>query len=154
MLKVEEIGLSLEIEDMLLNSLLVEGKKHYPNEFGGFLIGNYSNNNKHLKLTDSILPTKYKSSRRNFERTTEGIEEHLKKMYYEKPSKFYVGEWHTHPNNNSTIPSSTDISAIYTIVNMPDSCIKNPILLIIGYTKSQIDFGFYVYFNNKLYRYE
>ncbi len=152
-LEVEKIGLSLEIEDKLLNDLFEEGKQHYPNEFGGFLIGYYSSDHKHLRITDSILPVKYKSSQYNFERSTEGIEEQLRKLYDEAPSQFYVGEWHTHPNN-SAIPSSTDISAIYTIVNMPNSCIKNPVLLIIGYNKTQVDFGFYVFFNKKLYRYE
>jgi [CysO sulfur-carrier protein]-S-L-cysteine hydrolase len=152
-LKIEEIDLSLEIEDKLLGKLLEEGKKHYPNEFGGFLIGYYSNNNRHLKITDSILPAKYRYSRSNFERVAEGIEEQLYKIYSENPSKFYIGEWHTHPNN-SAIPSPTDISSICTIANMLDSCLKNPILLIIGDIQNQVEFCFYVLFNNKLYKYE
>lgn len=154
-LKVQEIGLSLEIENRLLDDLLETGKKHYPNEFGGFLIGQYLNDNKHLKITDSILPTKYKSSKLNFERSAEGIDEQLYKLYHEEPSRFYVGEWHTHPNN-SAVPSITDIKAISYVANSENSGIKTPILLIIGYntTNSKVDLGFYVFFNNKLYKYE
>lgn len=152
-LKVREIGLSLEMENRLLDKLLETGKKHYPNEFGGFLIGHYINDNKHLKITDSILPTKYRTSKLNFERSVEGIDEQLCKLYYEEPSRFYVGEWHTHPDNRA-IPSSTDIKAISSIANMEDSCIKNPVLLIIGYSKTQSDCEFYVFDNNKIYRYE
>lgn len=152
-LKVEKIGLSLEIERKLLYKMLRSGEKHYPNEFGGFLVGFYSNNNKHLRITDSIFPVKYKSSRYNFERSTEGIEEQLYNLYNEHPSKFYIGEWHTHPDNSAT-PSITDIFAIFSIVNATNSCIKNPVLLIIGYNKTKIDFSFYVFFNNNLHQYE
>ena len=152
-LKIEKIELSIEIEDDLLNSLIKMGKEHYPNEFGGFLVGHYTNNNKHLHIIDTILPQSFKSSKCSFERSSKGIEEKLKNYFKENPKKFYVGEWHTHPDN-SPIPSSIDISAINIIVNNPNSCLSNPVLLIIGYTKTKVDFGFYVWFENKLYKYE
>lgn len=152
-LRIEKIGLSLEIDGELLNYLLENGKSHYPNEFGGFLIGYYSNDNMHLEITDSILPKSFKASKYSFERSTKGIKKMLSNYYKENPKKFYVGEWHTHPDN-SPIPSLTDISAINAIINNQNSCITNPVLLIIGYTKTQVDFGFYVWFKNKLYRYE
>lgn len=152
-LKIENIGLSLEIGDELLSNLVEKGKSHYPNEFGGFLIGYYSDENKHLHITDSILPKSFKVSKYSFERSTKGIENKLSDYYNETPKKFYVGEWHTHPDN-SPIPSLTDISAINAIINNQNSCITNPVLLIIRYSKTQVDFGFYVWFENKLYRYE
>lgn len=152
-LKIEEIGLSLEADEELLNKLLEIGKTHYPKEFGGFLIGYYSEGNKHLYITDTILPKKFQASKYSFERSTKGIENELTGYYSEQPKKIYIGEWHTHPDN-SPIPSSTDISAINAIINNQNSCITNPVLLIIGYSKTQVDFGFYVFFNNKLYRYE
>ena len=49
-LKIEKIGLSLEVEDELLDKLLGIGKTHYPKEFGGFLMGYYSEGNKHLQI--------------------------------------------------------------------------------------------------------
>lgn len=152
-LRIEKIGLSLEADDELLNHLVEKGKSQYPNEFGGFLIGYYSDSKEHLHITDSIFPKSFKASKYSFERSTKGIEKILSSFYKKNPKKFYVGEWHTHPDN-IPIPSSIDISAINAIINNQDSCIANPVLLIIGYSKAKVDFGFYVWFENKLYRYE
>lgn len=152
-LKIERIGLSLEVEDELLTKLLEVGKNHYPKEFGGFLIGHYSEDNKHLYITDTILPKKYQASKYSFERSAKGIENELTEFYADNPRKIYIGEWHTHPDN-SPIPTTTDISAINTIINSKNTSIANPVLLIIGYSKTTVDFGFYVWFENKLYKYE
>lgn len=152
-LRIDKIGLSLEVDDELLNNIAEIGKNHYPNEFGGFFVGYYSDNDRCLHITDTILPQNFKASRCSFERTTKGISKKLSKYYKETPKKFYIGEWHTHPDC-SPIPSSTDISAINAIINNQDTNLANPVLLIIGYSKTQMDFGFYVWFENKLYRYE
>ncbi|MFC7526986.1 Mov34/MPN/PAD-1 family protein [Parapedobacter sp. GCM10030251] len=152
-LRIENIGLSLEIGDELLKKLVEKGKSQYPHEFGGFLVGYYADDNRHLHITDMILPQSFKASKYSYERSTKGIEKKLGNYYKETPKKFYVGEWHTHPDN-SPIPSMTDITAINTIINNQNACIANPVLLIIGYSKTQIAFGFYVWFENKLYRYE
>lgn len=117
------------------------------------MIGYYSEESKHLHITDTILPKEYQASKYSFERSTKGIENKFTEYYNQLPSKIYVGEWHTHPDN-SPIPSSTDISAINTIINNKETSIKNPVLLIIGYSKTKADFGFYVWFENKLYRYD
>lgn len=151
--RIEKIGLSLEANDELLGNLVKIGKCHYPNEFGGFLIGYYSDENKHLHITDTILPKSFNASKYSFERSAKGIAKKLKYYYNVNPRKFYVGEWHTHPKNSS-IPSSTDITAIKNIVNSQSTCISNPVVLIIGYFKILVDFGFYVWFENKLYKYE
>jgi integrative and conjugative element protein (TIGR02256 family) len=152
-LRIEKIGLSLEIDDKLLNTFVEKGKSHYPNEFGGFLVGYYTYDNQHLQITDTIVPKSFKASKTSFGRNTKGIEKKLNDYYKETPKKFYVGEWHTHPDN-SPIPSITDISAINAIINNQNACIANPVLLLIGYSKTQVDFGFYVWFENKLYKYE
>lgn len=152
-LRIEKIGLSIEAEDELLNSLVEKGKSHYPNEFGGFLVGYYADDNKHVHITNTILPKSFKASKFSFERSTKGIEKKLGNYFKETPKKFYVGEWHTHPDN-SPIPSTTDSSAMNAIINNQNACLTNPVLLIIGYSKTKVDFGFYVWFENKLYRYE
>lgn len=151
--KSNEIGLIISVEDSLLSNIIDIGEQHYPNEFGGFLIGHYSNNQTQLNITDTILPNKYKATPYLFDRDTIGIEDKLKNYYSQNPQKYYVGEWHTHPNN-LPIPSSTDIKAINAITNHKDVSIKNPVMLIIGYNKIKIELGFYVQFKNKLYRYE
>lgn len=153
MYSINELALTLEIDDALLSNIIDIGVKHYPNEFGGFLIGNYSEEQKHLQITDTILPNKFKGTPYLFERDTVGIDIKLKQFYDEIPKKYYIGEWHTHPNN-LPIPSSTDIKAITSIANHAEVSIKNPIMLIVGYNKTKVELGFYVQFNNKLYRYE
>jgi integrative and conjugative element protein (TIGR02256 family) len=153
MYRINELGLTLEIEDDLLCYLIDIGTKHYPNEFGGFLIGNYAEEQTHLRITDTILPYKFKGTPYLFERDTIGIDDKLKQFYDEEPKKYYLGEWHTHPNN-LPIPSSTDVNAINSIANHPEVSIKNPVMLIIGYDKTKVELGFYVQFKNKIYRYE
>lgn len=152
-LKIHEIGLSIEVDDELMDSIVSYGFENYPNEFGGFLIGYYENEYTHLHITDSILPLKFNASKFTFTRSTKGLGEKLDAFYHQVPKKYYVGEWHTHPDYNA-IPSSTDISAVKAIVNDKNASLANPVLLIIGYSKIQVDFGFYVWFNNRLYKYE
>lgn len=152
-LKATEIGLSISIDENLIHELIEIGKKHYPKEFGGFLIGNYVNDFKQLNITDTILPRKYKATKYLFQRDTVGIDGLLKSFYNETLKKYYVGEWHTHPDN-LPILSNTDINAIYTINNYKEVAIQNPIFLIIGYNNTEVELGFYVSFKNKLYRYE
>jgi len=153
MYRIKELGLTLDIDDDLISNLVDIGKKHYPNEFGGFLIGYYSESQNHLRITDTIFPNKYKGTPYMFEREAIGIESKLKQFYTEDPKKYYVGEWHTHPNNLA-IPSAVDIKAVKSIADDPEVSIKNPALLIIGYTNNKIELGFYVHFKNKIYRYE
>lgn len=145
--------MSISIDEALLNELTEIGKKNSPNEFGGILIGAYSSDLKQLNITDTLLPTKYKADKNQFERHLTGINETLKNYYEKIPKVYYVGEWHTHPDN-LPIPSMTDIKAINEILNHKDTLIQNPVLLIIGYNKQYVEYGFYVPYNNKLYKYE
>ena len=152
-LSIPEIGLSLDVRRDLLKEMYEIGKEHFPLEFGGLLLGNYSNNFNHLTINETLIPIKYKSSKVNFERSTEGLEATLKDKYHKQPSQIYVGEWHTHPNNKAK-PSTTDVLSIEAIANSKECFLKNPVLLIIGYNDSDVEFAFYVFFNNKLYKYE
>ncbi len=149
----KEIKLSISITDTLLSELTNIGKSHYPDEFGGFLIGYYSSDLKQLNITATILPTIFKATKYKFERDTTGINETLINYYKQIPKTYYVGEWHTHPDN-MPVPSTTDIKAINNILNHKGKSIQNPVLLIIGYNKQKVEFGFYVPYKNKLYKYE
>jgi len=80
-LRIEGIGLSLEVNDELIKGLGEKGKSHYPNEFGGFLIGYYSDDNRHLHITDTILPKNFRASKYSFERSTKGIEKDLSNYF-------------------------------------------------------------------------
>jgi len=151
--RIKNISLELKVEQRFIQTLIKVGKAHYPNEFGGFLIGYYSDDKKLLTITDTILPNTYKSTPSLFERNTDGVAQYFERFYEESPKKYYVGEWHTHPNTVAR-PSHTDINAIYSIRNDKNVAILNPVLLIIGYHNTEVEIGFYVLIKNKLYRYE
>ncbi len=152
-LKNADRGLTIFMEEDLLNSLVDIGIAHYPDEFGGFLVGNYGEDLRQVQITDCILPQKYKGTPYLFERDAGGIEEQLKEFYSQTPQKYYVGEWHTHPDG-LPIPSATDVRAMRAISNHSEVAIKNPVLLIIGLQKTNTEFEFYITIENKLYKYE
>jgi len=147
------IGLNLEVEQELLDELYHEGMKHYPKEFGGLLVGYYSDDFKTCKITTSIMPRKYKSSRYFFERGKEGLKQKLIEFYNSTPRLIYVGEWHTHPDSIPS-PSNTDLNAMVEIAESPDVSIENPILVILGVNKKEMKIGAFVYSKNKLLKYE
>lgn len=150
----KEKKVELIIEDKLLKDLSLIGFDKYPNEFGGFLVGYYSNNFKTLDITNFILPKKFKSFPYLFERSAEGVEENFRKLFNYDTKQYYIGEWHTHPNNSS-LYSNTDLNAMIDNVNSQSIRISNPVLLIIGVNKEKIiDFTFYLYDNKTLLRYE
>lgn len=147
-----DTGLSILIDDELLDRLKEAGRKHYPKEFGGLLIGNYSDDKKTVQIKHTILPRKYKSSRYSFKRGNEGLRSILEHYYSQKPSAYYVGEWHTHPDNRP-VPSSTDLRTLQEIVDDENVLITNPILLIIGNGSCE-ELGFYVFFDRLIYKHE
>ncbi|MFC4029223.1 Mov34/MPN/PAD-1 family protein [Zunongwangia endophytica] len=142
------------LSDYLLQEIGVYGTKCYPKEFGGILIGEYTEDFKTLNIRDTILPKKYKGESYSFERSITGLVEHLKKIYQLKPSQYYVGEWHTHPDG-STHYSNTDLNSMIEIADCKTVNIQNPVLLILSVNKSKVnDLSLYVYDNKKLLKYE
>lgn len=146
-------GLNIEVEQELLEELYQEGMKHYPKEFGGLLVGCYSDDFKTCVIKTSIMPMKYKSSRYFFERGIDGLKKKLIEFYNATPRLIYVGEWHTHPDGNPS-PSITDLNAMIEITESPEVSIENPILLILGVSKTEMKLGTFVYSKNKLLKYE
>jgi integrative and conjugative element protein (TIGR02256 family) len=133
--------------------LYTEGLRHYPNEFGGLLIGKYSDNFKTCVIETTVLPIKYKSSRYSFERGRDGLKKMLKVFYNSEPSLIYVGEWHTHTDNTST-PSDIDKLAMRKIEEHLDIGISSPLLIIIGLDKNHYEAGFYIQYHKIMYKYE
>lgn len=147
------LELDLYIEDDLIKKLTVEGRKYFPSEFGGILIGRYSENKKELFVTETILSEPQKLSRYKFDRRIPDLRNTLKQFYKQEPSLHYVGEWHTHPDN-LPIPSKTDWKAMCEITNHNEVLIENPILIIIGLTLVAYNLKVYVFNEQKLYEYE
>lgn len=146
-------NLKLVIDEILFDRIAKIGMSHYPIEFGGFLVGNYSEDFKTLFVKDHILPNKYDGHPTIFKRSTEGLKCTLEKLFDEK-NQYYIGEWHTHPNG-STRFSQTDLSAMVNIANDKNVFIKNPILLILSVdSKALKAYSFYIYKENTLKSYD
>ena len=146
-------NIELIIEENILNEMGNLGIEHYPNEFGGFLIGKYSSDFKTLFIENYILPKIYKGFPFYFERSIEGIRVAFKNLFSKK-NLYYIGEWHTHPGG-STKFSQTDLIAMIKTVECETVKIENPILLIISVDKQKMsDYTFYFYENKKLKPYE
>lgn len=147
-------NLNIIVDDNFLDELSQFGIEKYPNEFGGFLIGYYENDFTTLVIQGTILPKKYNGTPSLFSRSSIGIDNILRDLYNENPQKYYVGEWHTHPNGLSQY-SQTDLNAMIEISNCETVSIVNPVLLILGINiKGLNNYSFYVYDDNKLLKYE
>lgn len=143
----------LVIDQELLDKIGKTGIENFPNEFGGFLIGKYSDDYKTLFITNYILPKIYKGSRYIFERSSKGIKSILSELFRVK-KEFYVGEWHTHPNGYTGY-SNTDLNAMINIAGTSSVKIKNPVLLILSVSEKKLNkASFYIYDNKKLSPYE
>lgn len=149
----KETGLSIQIEESLLDQLYQYGKNHYPNEYGGLLLGHYSEDRTTAIVRETILPKEYKGNRYSFERETEDLRSVLEECFNKVPSLIYLGEWHTHPDGIA-YPSTTDLKALKQIADHHEVNIYNPILLIVSVSKSGCSPGFFVNFNGQLIKYE
>lgn len=149
----KEIGLSISIEQHLLEKIVDFGRDQFPNEFGGVLVGYYSDNKRNVHIIDNLLPTDSISTKTSFKRGVGGLKDALVEYYNQTPSLVYVGEWHTHPNA-APVPSWTDCNAMREIVDASNVFIDNPIMVVIGLTEKLAKIAFYVYIKNKFYKYE
>lgn len=145
--------LSLHVEQELLTNLAEEGRIHFPNEFGGFLIGHYSDNLEILFVEDYLNPKVYQSSPVLFEREMDGMTEEFN-IYYKNKKQYFIGEWHTHPNGTSHY-SQTDLKTMIEIKKCSTVNILNPILMIISVDQEKLlEYSFYLLDNDRLKRYE
>jgi proteasome lid subunit RPN8/RPN11 len=129
------------------------GKVHFPNEFGGFLVGYYSDDLMKLFITDCLMPVKYKGQRFIFERRIDGLRKAFKKLFDAK-KQYYIGEWHTHPGGSSEF-SQIDLDAMREISGCQTVRIMNPILLILSIDGEGVrDYAFYLYCDGELIKYE
>ena len=143
----------LTIDDELIDKISKSGVEHFPNEFGGFLVGKYSDDFSSLSITDFILPKRYNGSRYLFERSSKGMKSFFSNLFKMK-KEYYIGEWHTHPNG-STRYSDTDLNAMINIEDSPNVNIMNPVLLILSVSEKKLNQAtFYIYDNKKLIPYE
>lgn len=150
---LRKLNLTLQIDNTLVEEMNLLSKNHFPNEFGGLLIGYYRDNNKVLVITDILTPTTFRASPILFERETSDLLVSLQNYYNAMPSKFYVGEWHSHPNGHP-FPSKQDVNAMMQISSSENVSIKKPILCIVGCIKTECIVQFHLILKNKIHTYE
>lgn len=146
-------NLKLIVDDNLLESIYQSSRPHYPKEYGGFLLGRYSDEFKTLYVEKSVVAELFTSSRVEFIRESSYLENDFEKLFVNE-GLYYVGEWHTHPDGASWY-SSTDLDAMINIKKDQGVKINNPVLLILNITNDSLkDFNFFVLNNSRLELYE
>lgn len=141
-------GLSLKIEDKLLEYMYSKALDTYPNEVGGMLAGRYESKNSAI-VEHIVMPKEISGSHNEFVRDTAGLEELWAELKNE--SIEYLGEWHTHPNGSSHY-SRTDLHAMNEIVKDEYVSILNPILLILSLDRTRIKgHNVYLYDSSRLF---
>lgn len=150
----KDLNLNITIESSVLDTIEQYSRSHYPNEFGGILMGSYLNSYIDLVISDIIVPEKYKSSPTKFEPDHKELNSLTKEYYKQFNNKvIYIGDWHSHPNGSNHF-SQPDFNSIKDVANSKTVNIKNPILLIVSFGDDYFEPGFYVFDKNKLYKFE
>ncbi|WP_287360857.1 Mov34/MPN/PAD-1 family protein [Porphyromonas sp.] len=140
-------GLSLEIENKLLEYMYNKALDAFPNEVGGMLAGRYENKNSAI-VESIVMPKEIPGGHNEFIRNTEGLEELWAELKNEGIE--YLGEWHTHPNGSSHY-SRADLHAMNEIVRDEYVSILNPILLILSLDRTRIrGHNVYLYDSSRL----
>ncbi|WP_181186076.1 Mov34/MPN/PAD-1 family protein [Alkalicoccus urumqiensis] len=127
--------------------LLIEIQKQcilaYPNETGGILAGKYSRELDCAYISELLkAPPGSKSGRTWFLRGIKGIKKKLDRLWNKKT--YYLGEWHYHPDNSSTL-SNQDIKQMFSISNNPNYKCPEPILFIVGGKQNSWEYSVYVF---------
>lgn len=104
----------------------------HPKETGGILIGSYDSNYR-LAVVEVATPAPSDSlhGASQFTRGEAGIIELLAGYKIKIPSLYYLGEWHSHPNNSARA-SFTDIWQMNKFASQLIYGASSPALLIVG----------------------
>jgi len=142
----------LTISAPLLRRIADYGKRKYPLEFGGLLIGRYLDGNTTVSVEDILVQKNSVSSRYSFERGSTNLTPALEKFFRQEPSLTYVGEWHTHPDGPAT-PSRQDMTSMQELAKDNRVLINNPVLMILEQTAMRFRMEAYVLYDNQLLKY-
>ena len=146
-------NLQLCIECPLIKLMTKTAIHHYPNEYGGFLLGYYSDDFTKLYVKDFLLVDKYASSPVEFRREL-NIKIHDFEKIFQETGLYYIGEWHSHPNALARY-SLTDLQAMNNIASCNTVQLNNPVLLILSISNNKLlDFNFFIFDKGRLIVYE
>ncbi|MEN6552888.1 MAG: Mov34/MPN/PAD-1 family protein [Methanobacterium sp.] len=122
----------VEIHENVLNDIKKECMKANAKETGGILIGSYSKEGDKATISNITGPPRdSKQHSCGFERGVNGLIKLLDSKWDSSSRKYYIGEWHFHPNS-SPKPSTIDDKQMKQL--SVDKLLKcpEPILLIVG----------------------
>ncbi|AEC17075.1 putative metal-dependent protease of the PAD1/JAB1 superfamily [Gallibacterium anatis UMN179] len=146
-------NLQLCVECTLIELMANLAIHHYPNEYGGFLLGCYSDNLTKLYIKDFLLIDKYDNSPVEFKREL-NLKVHNFEKIFRETGLYYIGEWHSHPNATAWY-SSTDLQAMQNIASCNTVQLKNPVLSILSISSNKLlDFNFFLFDEGRLVIYE
>jgi proteasome lid subunit RPN8/RPN11 len=149
-----ELNLRLTIESNCLEEIEEYSRLHFPNEFGGILIGSYLNEYRDLVISGIICPDKFSNSPSRFEPDHKDLNRKLKALDSDFEGKIeYVGDWHSHPNSTNHF-SPPDFKSIKDIAMSKKVNTHNPVLLIAAYGEKYFEPGLYVYHQDTLHKFK
>lgn len=148
-----ELNFRLIISHKCLRQIELHSQLHFPYEFGGVLMGGISENGKNVYVVDIINPSKYSNTRTYFKAENNDINKGISEIYEQSNGNIiYLGDWHSHPNMSNSY-SNTDFDSIRRQANSDLVAINNPILAIVSIIHSKIEIGFYIYYDQKLFKF-
>lgn len=122
----------IRVQREQLDQMLVEGRRTYPLETGGVLMGFVTANR--AVVTSVVGPgPRAVHRRRSFTPDAEWQQQRVAELYERAGRRdTYLGDWHTHPGG-STRASFTDWLAARTIARSRDARCPNPVMLILAF---------------------
>jgi integrative and conjugative element protein (TIGR02256 family) len=101
----------IRVDEAFLARLAALRARRLPNETGGIVLGIVDTNRKLMHLVLALdAPPDSKEDPTAFERGTQGLTStFLKAQARSMHQLVYIGEWHSHPDNSTVMPSVIDI---------------------------------------------
>ena len=108
--EVTEDGWTIVLADRLRQALVEQRANRLPNETGGALVGTFDAQRQRIYLVDHVpAPRDSVEHPTAFVRGSEGLPEAFENVARATAGQLdYAGEWHSHPDGHSTLPSQDD----------------------------------------------
>ena len=125
-------NLSLVMPDLIWQKMVRLCEESYPNECGGILIGEYTDDLKQAKVKKIMISKNNSGNRMSFLREAKVANNFLKKLWrMASGTKYFIGEWHSHPRG-AGYPSATDDDSMYQVAKRKQCACKRPVLIILN----------------------
>ena len=144
-------GLTIQLPELIFESIQRQVAKYYPRECGGIFVGRVVGSA--AVIQQIMMPKTFYSTPIFFRRMASLVNRWLSRVFKQSEGEtIYLGEWHSHPNG-IPIPSITDFTTMKKIAEYEGVRIKTPILMIVGYDGNTYAETFYLFNYNKLVHY-